>query len=104
MQKTFTVNVYPQFNGLYYIVRFPDFNDFRANNLNREEYADRELSITIITRELQSFVNDWIIEGKPLPEPQCIEYGGFTLDYGVGILYLPITIKVGPIVKSALKE
>jgi len=103
MQKTFIVSVYPRFNGMYYTVMFPDFEDFRAKNLYPEEYADRELSITLITRELQAFVNDWIIKGNPLPEPQFKEYDNFTSDYNNNILYLPITINLDPTVKSALK-
>lgn len=91
MQKTYVAAVYPRFNGLYYTVRFLDFDDKRGQDLE----PDNMFNVELITKDLQSIVNEMVKEGKTIPEPNEEKYASFSSSYGDDVVrYVKVLVNV----------
>jgi len=90
MQKTYTAAIYPRFNGLYYTIRFLDFDDRRGNDLEPNEIHDTQL----VAKNLQQIIDNMVKEGQSIPEPKDKTYMSFTSDYGNEIHYMNVTVTV----------
>lgn len=90
MKKTYTATVYPRFNGMYYTVRFPDFDNIRGENLEPED----KNNVNLITKDLQEIVDGMVENGKSIPDPKFVEYDNFESSYGNEIYYIGETVTV----------
>lgn len=89
MLKTYTAAIYSRFDGLYYSVRYLDFNDYRGEDVDYPPSNGDALQ-----PELQALVNRMKAEGKSIPEPHLKKYEFFRSSYGEDCTYLQVTVEV----------
>lgn len=73
MEKFYTASLTSRFNGMYYSVRYLDFDDFRGRDLEPEDITSGKY-IQLLEVELQNIVNEMSTNGKPIPEPSLTKY------------------------------
>lgn len=89
--RTYVAAVYPRFNGLYYTVRYLDFNDHRGNNLEPEQLPNAE---KLLQKKLQALINKMKRNGESVPEPSMQSYDYFQSSYDDECSYVKVTVKV----------
>jgi len=89
MQKTYVAAVYPRFNGLYYTVRYLDFNDLRGENLDDLSNVD-----VLLQKDLQKIIKKMKSKKQPIPEPKLKKYPNFSSTYDDECHYYNITVKI----------
>jgi hypothetical protein len=87
-QVTYTVAVQARHRGMYYAVNVLDFEDERCGDLDPNDKKNVEK----IKDMLQEFVIQWIIDGKPIPEPRLKKYDAIGGD--MDPTYHDVTVKV----------
>ncbi len=88
--REYTAAVYPRFNGMYYCVKFEDF-EARGKNIDPDKLADAQ---KILTKELQKLVNEYKKAGKVLPENSFKEYDSFSSSYGDECNYYKLKVVI----------
>jgi len=70
MEKIYTASLTSRFGGMYYSVRYLDFDDLRGRDLEPEDLKN----IKLLEADLQSIIDKMVAEGRPIPEPKLTEY------------------------------
>ena len=86
---SYTAVVYPRFNGMYYTVRFPDFNDTRADNMESTVLNNPTKRDAQLRKSLKKIISEW---KDPLPNPKFQTYDEFTSSYGDEVYYFQVKV------------
>lgn len=70
-QRQYLAVVSPRFNGIYFSVRYPDFNvrgeDIQSGKMNHVHVK------SALKRELQTIIDEMILKGDPLPMADYVD-------------------------------
>jgi hypothetical protein len=91
MEKSFVAALYPRFGGMYYSIRYLDFDDQRGPNVDPQDINN----IQLMQVGLQAVIDERLANGKSIPEPQLEKYSEFVSVGSIGdVHYVKLKVRV----------